>query len=568
MPNTKDTGVDYVQKATSDVNSLQDDVRSLYKSVSVLQESLQQSIQQEQKDRLKDITRIHDRISQELATEALVRKSLEEKVSELESKTQNWVGSLGKELKALRDVVATLDTTVAERAAAHATAVDLRFAQIERLMPTKATVQNLEKLETDVALLKAEVDRDRQTAAAAVRSASAAATHDFRVAEDHIERLQRMLETEKKQLQQLLSDVGGLTSKLDSVEAFARTRAQATDLQALEPRVYENERALDRLGYEVHAKAATSTVTTLTERLTNLTMDVQAYGSRTQALEPRMDKAEQSIALAHEQLQTKGAAATLTAVADRLHTLALDVQANAHKAQAEKESVAVQIDQLDKAQAKNERQLDADRDRTSHCVVALERELGTKASKAETDLIGPQTLSTALHKIESRALITEEKLHAHKEEVVPLRTRLQALEEAFPTRAHASEIPKLELALAEQAAKHDALHNRTIEHSMMLDNQNNNFQKHVTKTEGMEKRADLLERKLSTKAEAEDYHTKTYTTEMLRDFYRREEIDAMLSRVWWRVGDMAKNGTTKPGLTAQPGFNATTTTGAPHSARG
>jgi len=567
MPTSKDTGIDYVQKASGDINTLQDDVHSLCKQLSILHESMQQSIQQEQKDRLKDITRIHDRMSQEMAAEALLRKNLEAKVNDLESKTQNWVGSLGKELKATQESVKTLDKSVAERAAAHATVVDLRFAQVERLMPTKATVQNLEKLETDVALLKAEVDRDRQTAASAVRSASAAATHDFKVAEDHIERLQRMLETEKKQLQKLLSDVGGLTSKLDCVEAFARTRAQATDLQALEPRVYENERSLDRLGYEVNAKAATTTVNTLTERLTNLTMDVQAYGSRTQALEPRMDKAEQSISLAHENLQTKGAAATLTAVGDRLHTLSLDVQANAHKAQAEKESVAAKIDLLDKAQAKNERQLDADRERTSQCVVALERELGTKASKAETDLIGPQTLSTAMHKIETRALVTEEKLEAHKQEMPPVRSRIQALEESFPTRAAASEIPKLELALAEQAAKHSSLHNRTVEHSMMHDNLSGSFQKHVQKTEGMEKRADVLERKLSTKAEVEDYHTKIHTTQMLSDFYRREEIDAMLSRVWWRVGDMAKNGTTKPGSTTQPAFNATTAAGERHFAQ-
>lgn len=559
--------MDYVQKANCDITALQDDVRSLHKSLSLLRENLQQCIHQEQQDRLKDTTRIYERISTEMAAEQMLRKSLEAKVSELEGKTQNWVGSLGKELKALRDTVTTLDATVAERAAAQANAVDLRFAQVERVIPTKASVQSLEKLETDVALLKAEVDRDRQTAAAAVRSASAAATHDFKVAEDHIERLQRMLETEKKQLQKLLSDVGGLTSKLDSVEAFARTRAQATDLQALEPRVYENERSLERLAYEVNGKAATTTVNSLTERLANLTGDVQIYGSRIQALEPRMDKAEQSIHAAHESLTTKGAAATLSAVADRLHTVSLDVQAHAHKAQAEKESVAAQMNLLDKAQAKNERQLDADRERTSHCVVALEKELGTKASKAETELIGPQTLSLATNKIEARALVTEEKLYVHKQELPPLQSRIQALEEAFPTRADASEIPRLEMKLTEQAAKHEALHNRAIEHSMMLDNHSSNFQRHVDKTEGMEKRAGELEKKLNTKAEAEHYHTKEHTTEILRDFYRREEIDAMLSRVWWRVGDMQKNGMTKPGLTTQPGFNATTTMAAPQSAR-
>merc|ERR1712008_420550 len=92
----------------------------------------------------------------------------------------------------------------------------------------------------------------------------------------------------------------------------------------------------------------------------------------------------------------------------------------------------------------------------------------------------------AMHKIEARALVTEEKLEAHKQEVRALWSRTQALEESFPTRAAASEIPKLELALAEQKAKHDALHNRTIEHSMMLDNQTNDLKKHAEKTEGMD----------------------------------------------------------------------------------
>jgi len=287
----------------------------------------------------------------------------------------------------------------------------------------------------------------------------------------------------------LASDLSTLTTKLDTVDAFAQTRAKATDLQALEPRVYEAERSLDRTNQDLNTKACAATVNNISGRVTGLTMDLQSHQARTLA---------------------------------------------------DKESLITHIGTVERAIDKHGRQQDADRDRASNAILVVERELSTKALKAETDLIGPTTLRAATDHVENRSVRLEHLIMAARQEQLPVRNRLEALEVAFPTKADAAEVPRLTLAISDSNARHEAAYRRAQEHGMRLDKLDGHINHHVVKMEGLESRGNVLDAKITTKAEVNEHFTKDNVVELLREFYRKEEVDAMMSRVWWRVGDVTK----------------------------
>jgi len=483
---TQEIGVDFVQRITAEIKVIQDDVGSLQR----LAADLRSSILSESRIRDNELTKVHDRISQERAAETRIRTALEERLADFETQTKNWIGALGKDCVATKDQLTVLEGTVKEHAQKAAMQVDAdntRFKELEQLMPTKAPLLQLQKLEADVALLKTEVERDFSTTTQSIRTAAAAAAHDFKIAQDGIERVQTYSEAAKKML---ASELSTLTAKVDTVDAFAQTRAKATDLQALEPRVYEAERSLERMNQELNTKACAAIVSNISGRVSGLTMDLQAHQARTLA---------------------------------------------------DKESLIMHVGTVEKALEKQGRQQDADRDRASNAILAVEREMSTKALKAETDLIGPNTLRAAHDVVESRAQRLEQHITAARQEQVPYRHRLEALEVALPTKADAVEIPRLTLAISDSNARHEAAYKRAQEHGMRLDKFHGHINNHIEKFEGFESHGNVLDAKVSTKAEVTDDFMKDTVVELLKEFTAREEkVDAMLSRVRWQLGDVTK----------------------------
>mmetsp|Transcript_56196 Transcript_56196/g.111686 ORF Transcript_56196/g.111686 Transcript_56196/m.111686 type:complete len:463 (+) Transcript_56196:77-1465(+) len=442
----QETGVDFFRRITAEVKVVQDDVGDLQR----LAADLRSSILSESRIRDNELTKVHDRILQERTAEAQIRATLEARLEDFEAKTNT------------------------------------RFKELEQLMPTKAPLLHLQKLEADVALLKTEVERDFSTTTQSIRTVAAAAAHDFKIAQDGMERAHAYSEAAKKML---ASELSTLTTKVDTVDAFAQTRAKALDLQALEPRVYEAERSLERTNQELNTKASAGIVNDISGRVSGLTMDLQAHQARTLA---------------------------------------------------DKESLFMHVGTVEKALEKHGRQQDADRDRASNAILAVEREMSTKALKAETDLIGPNTLRAAHDVVESRAQRLEQHIAVARQEQVPYRHRLEALEVAFPTKADAAEIPRLTLSISDSNSRHEAAYRRAQEHGMRLDKFDSHINNHVIKLEGLESRGNVLDAKVNTKAEVTDHFTKDNVVELLKEFYRKEEVDAMLSRVWWRVGDVTK----------------------------
>jgi len=492
------SGVDFVSRLIGEVKVIQDDIASLQRITA----DIHANIQSESLTRENLITKVNDRISLERAAETRLRTSLEVKLEDFEAKTKSWLETVAKDGVATKDQLTVLEGTVkdhAQKAAAQVDADNTRMKELEQNMPAKAPLQQLLKLEADVSMLKSEVQRDFASTDQNIRSTAATAAHDFRTCQDGIERAQAYSEAAKKSL---ASELATVAKKVETVDAFAQTRAKTTDLQALEPRVYEAERSLERTNQELNTKACNATVNNISGRLSGLTMDLKAHQARTLG---------------------------------------------------DKESIITHIGTMEQVIDKHSRQQDADRDRASSAIAAVERSLSTKALKAETDLIGPSTLRAAHDAIEGRALRIEQNVVAVRQEQVPYRNRLEALEMAFPTKADATEIPRLSMSISDSNARHDASFKRAQEHGMKLDKVDNFVNHHAVKLEGLESRGNVLDGKINTKAELTDHFTKDNVVEILKEFYRKEEVDSMMSRVWWRVGDVTKGRLT----TMPPGTSPT-----------
>merc|ERR1711920_580233 len=89
-------------------------------------------------------------------------------------------------------------------------------------------------------------------------------------------------------------------------------------------------------------------------------------------------------------------------------------------------------------------------------------------------------------------------------------------------------------------AKHDELHQCVFEHNSRLVHLDGQLQDQAPKFESLATQIFQLDGQVSTKADSTSVHTKEFVDERFREVYRKDEIDAMLSRVWWRVGEISK----------------------------
>lgn len=488
MSTTQDTGLDWVRGIVQDIKKLHENIAGLQDTVV----NLRSSIDLEQKTRVGDIDilhNLHERLSQKAAADTELRCSaLERRATDFESKTELWVGGLGKANMATKEQLGNHDTAISERARLHA-AVDDRVAKLEQILPSKCTIIALDELARKVAVLEGDVDRDRASASAGIKEVHAKEAQDIGALQERLDRVQYQIDTNKRVL---TTDLSNLTAKVEALEAFSQTRAKAADVQALEFKVQEAlERSLETITAEVSRKAATTTVNAISERLTNFSMEVQANQARAQA----------------------------------------DMDALGTK-------FTSQISTLEQNLGKQERQLNLDREAHSACWVALEKEINTKALKTDVDALCTRvnTTETAIAPL-APSIATKCEI----EEVVQLKARTQALEEVYASKADASDVAKMNLIVADHVAKHETHLRRQEEHTTRLEKLDGQLQDHGPRFDATEKRTRELGEALESKVDTEQVHTKDRTELLLKDFYHKEEIDAMLVRVWWRVGEMSKS---------------------------
>jgi len=477
-----DSGVEYIRGVDKEIKCLKDEVAGLQEVAN----RLRADIVLESKLRGGDVSTLQHKLSSDLAAEiSKLRTESEKRFEDLEAQTKKWAGALGQEIVALKPRLDALEAANLERKE-EIEKTGERCLQLEKVVPTLRAETSAvdEKFTTFIAALKAQADADRETASSAVRTASAKASQDFTRAEERIDALTHATEATKKAL---TMDISGISTKLEGVEAFAYTRAKAADVQALELRINE----------------------TIEKNLRNI----------------------------NEELSRKEFCSTVKAVSDRVTTLLLDVNANEAKAKAGDEVLAKQITGLEQNLAKTSRQMDADRERSNEAWVAVEKEINTKAGRIDLDAVAVRVsvVEAAIPPL-APSIATK----ADAQDVKQLAARTLALEQVYPTKADASELPKLHLMIADYAAKHAGVVARAQEQHNRLERADDVLREHVTRLEGVEGKTKELQGTISTKAEIEQVYNKEACSLLFKDFYRREEIDAMMTRVWWRVGDTTK----------------------------
>jgi len=239
---------------------------------------------------------------------------------------------------------------------------------------------------------------------------------------------------------------------------------------------------------------------------------------------------------------------------------------------SEKAAFARQLVALEVGLMQTEKQQAADRDRATAFMATFEQELARKLDKADQHGMPgmPGTLAALQDRTENSISALQQDIQAAHRGLVELRVdqpdllairrRVEALETVFPSRADAQEVSKLHLGLTEASAKahehaaqlralhstiseHDAWYRRAQDHSVSLRTLDTKAHDHASKLLSFEARAAALESEIAKKADASQHYTKDFTADLIkdliRDFYRRDEIDAMFSKVWWRTPDVA-----------------------------
>jgi len=478
-----DGGVDYIRGTESALKKLYEEVAGLTEVTN----RLRSDITLEAKLRGGDVSTLQHKLSSDLVSEiATLRKESQERFTALEAESRAAQASLRQELAELRPRIDGLDAAVLQRKDEIQQTND-RCASIEKdVQIVRGELSAVgDKFASQIIIVTTQADTDREVAASATRVAAAKAMHDFQRTEERIDTLTHNLEASKKAL---LADITTVAAKLDGVEAFAYTRAKAADVQALELRMNET--------------------------------------------------IEKSLRQVNEELSRKEYCTNVKSLSDRLMTLSLDVNANDVKSKAGDESLSKQIATLEQSIAKTNRQLDQDRDRANEAWVSMERECGTKAKKNDLDAA---TVRLSILESTVQPMVPSLSMKAEAHDVKQVASRVLALEQVYPTKADASELPKIHLMLADSAAKHEGIITRAQEQHNRQERFDDILREQHSKLDGVHGKTQDLQNAVAAKADSESVFTKESSTMMLQDYYRREEVDGMMTRVWWRVGEGAKS---------------------------
>lgn len=489
---TAELGLDFIQRVMRDIKALQDGMAGVHENLA----QIRLGIEVERKTREGNVTTLHEQLSREIGAEAQQRAVLGQRLESFEGQSKTWVAALGKQSLAAKEQVANLEVVTGELTAQQE-ATYQRLAQVDATLALKCNAGEYERLVAKVSAMQVDLDRDRVAADSAFRTASSRAAQDVAVVREQLDALQRLAEATKRAT---MGELCALTTKAETMEALLKTRARAADVQAMDQRLFEAERALATATEELHRKAGT---------------------------------------------------VNLKAVSDRLSELSMEVQTNQNRAEASMDAHSTRLCSLESNLAKLERQFDADRERSSACWVALEKELGNRTSKAEAEVL---ELRLTAVEVSTAQLSTAMSAKASADEAAQLAIRAGALEAKLSGKADLAAFGQLSSTVTEQAAQLGPLKDLADKQKVLLVCLQDQARENATTLVEMVTRSQELQAQVSKKLDFEDACTRDGVEAALLGFYRKEEVDAMLARVWWRVGDISKTAravTVRPPLTAR-----------------
>lgn len=422
-----------------------------------------------------------------------LRQETDHRCDTFEATTTHWARALGQEIQALKPRLESIEKALPTQMSAHAVA-EGRLATVEQVLPAlqRDLVGINENHTSRVMDVEAQLGVHREQAGMQARAIAANGAQEIKRLEEQVEKLRQQEQMTEGTLQASLHTIDALSEKLCRTEALAHARAKVEDMDAMEAKW-------------------------------NTTL-------------------ERSVRSLSEELSRKETIVTVSNVWEQVNQLSLALQGGMAKARAEEESLARQLTDLDASLTKAARQADADRDRSNTCIVSLGKDLQTKAAKSDVEAL-PGRIASVEAAVEPLAPALATK--ASSEEVKRLHNRALQLESGLNNKASLDEFPRLHMALAEHKARHEAKHAeleaRGHEHAGRFERNRSIEDEHRTRLEILEHHGRELQGQLASKAEADAVLTKEVSEMLVKDFYRREEIDAMMTRVWWRVGDHNKS---------------------------
>jgi len=246
-------------------------------------------------------------------------------------------------------------------------------------------------------------------------------------------------------------------------------------------------------------------------------------------LDQRVQKAENAIQNALDELGRKASAATMKSISDRVTEMSLEAHTFNTRFQTVQDEHAAKIGDLGKELSKMDRQFEIDRTRTSNCILALEKELAAKTSAADGEALAARmtTAATAIQRLES---VSAGKVSSDTFE--QLQVRIDTMEVNLIKKADSESLGKTAHAVTEQARQLEATVSQVREHKNQI--------------EVLEGRSETMKHQLDNKAEASNVYSSDGMDGILRNYYSREEMDGLLSRVWWRLGEATKTPSTPP----------------------
>lgn len=392
-----------------------------------------------------------------------------------------WVCALGAGSKTAKERLVSLEMASADGVKQH-TAAERRITELENVLPLRSTVAQHEELAGKVTLLKSEIEQELSVVAMVKKT----------------------------------SEVGlrALSVKIDGIDNALPTLAKAVDVQDLSFRVCGLQSKLQLCQEDLERKATTTELEALLDRVGNSIKTVrQEAHNRSAEIEAGVGTIEANL-----EVQTR--------------KMRQDIELRARSTDLQSMLSEVNHQQL-AAVAKIDNRIDTETGRLSTSCVSLEKEL----TRLRIDLNAVDPRVGAAEESILR-LVQTLSTKCDTDEVMRLKTRADALEAGFPAKADATVVAKHSLAIADQAAKLTAAEARQHEHHNRMDSLGNCVKDHIGKLQSVEDRARELHADVLQKADKVDVHPKDTLEQLLFKFYTKEEIDALLCRVWWRVGDV------------------------------
>jgi len=295
------------------------------------------------------------------------------------------------------------------------------------------------------------------------------------------------------------ADLSPFLSRLASVESNIGACALAVDVNVLECRLAGTESSMQAVSVELGRKASSADLKLVCD-------DVGRKASSAELRSSLESISNLQLQVSLNQTLSKEFETVLATLPNSVQTLMTSVKT------------------LD-------RRFDTESERTNACWVSLEKAIDDRIARSDLDPLSArmgqleQAISPLAPLIITKASLTD---------LQGLMARTLALEDSHGARADSNSCEKIKLAMAKQVSGYDELKSATESKIDELSSQMLSLvaKADVTANRHHDRTVDQLVSLIST----ENLCTKDDVNRQLELFYPKAEMDAIISRVWWRLG--------------------------------